>query len=135
MFRLNVLTPEKRLVVDQEVEEVAIPGHKGQIDVLPGHAPLVTVLETGPMKWRLKGAQEMSEVVVSWGYAEVHPDGVEILADVVDQAEDIDTESSQRNLEEAEKKLLSTHLNDEEWNETQRTIARARADIDLVKRH
>lgn len=133
MFRLNVLTPEKRLVVDQEVEEVSVPGYRGEIDILPGHAPLVTSLETGPLKWRLKGSQESHEVVVSWGYCEIHPDGVEILADIVDTAADVDVTKSQQKITDAEKKLLNENLDDVQWAETQREIARARADIELAK--
>lgn len=135
MFRLNVLTPEKRLVVDQEIEEVSVPGYRGEIDVLPGHAPLVTALETGPLKWRLKGSQETETVVVSWGYCEIRPDGVEILADIVDTAADVDVTESQQAIADAEKKLLNESLDDVQWAETQRDLARARADIDLAKNH
>ena len=55
MFKLTIVTPEKRILVGQEVEEVTVPAFKGELNILPGHAPLMTTLETGVMKWKLKG--------------------------------------------------------------------------------
>ncbi len=39
MFTLNVVTPEKKIVTDLEIDEVIVPGYKGELDILPGHAP------------------------------------------------------------------------------------------------
>ncbi|MFN3455051.1 MAG: F0F1 ATP synthase subunit epsilon, partial [Pseudobdellovibrio sp.] len=39
MFKLNLLTPEKKVVVDQEITEAVIPTHSGEVDILPGHVP------------------------------------------------------------------------------------------------
>ena len=54
MFTLNLVTPEKKLVTDLEVEEVIVPGFKGQLDILPGHAPLMTTLGTGVLRYRAR---------------------------------------------------------------------------------
>ena len=90
MFTLNILTPEKKLLTDQEIEEVIVPGFRGQLDVLPGHAPLLTTLNAGALRYRLKGATDYQLVAVSWGYMEVHPGGVVVLAETAETPEEID---------------------------------------------
>ncbi len=87
---LTLVTPEKKLLTDVEVEEVFVPGFRGELNILPGHAPLMTTLSTGVMRYRLKGSTELKSVVVSWGYCEVNPNGVLILAETAERAEEID---------------------------------------------
>jgi len=67
MFKLNLVTPDKKIVTDQELDEVTLPAYAGELNILPGHAPLMTTLTAGALKYKLKG-QESEELAVSWGY-------------------------------------------------------------------
>lgn len=84
---LQIVTPDK-LLVREPVDEVEIPGSKGYFGVLPGHTPLLAALAVGEL-WYRKGA-EKTYVAVAFGFAEVLPDGVTILAQLAERAEDID---------------------------------------------
>lgn len=84
---LEIVTPDHS-VVSEEVDEVQIPGAEGSLGVLPGHTPLLTTLQIGEL-WYRKG-EETSYVAVSFGFAEVLPDRVTILAQIAETAEDID---------------------------------------------
>lgn len=132
MFILNVVTPEKRLVMHQEIDEVTVPGFRGELNILPGHAPLMTTLETGPLRWKVKGQAEQS-AVISWGYCEVGPNGVEILADLAELPEEIDSAATHKALEGAEKRLLNETLDDDSWKAVQREIALHHAELEILK--
>ncbi|MBX3041436.1 MAG: ATP synthase F1 subunit epsilon [Bdellovibrionaceae bacterium] len=132
MFTLNVVTPEKRLVLNQEIDEVTVPGHRGELNILPGHAPLITTLETGPLRWKVKGQAEQS-AVISWGYCEVGPHGVEILADIAELPEEIDVQEAQKALSDAEKRMLNESLDDATWKSIQRDVALRQAELELTK--
>ena len=54
MFKLNLLTPERKAVYDQEITEVTVPAYSGEITILPGHAALITTLGTGVLKYKLR---------------------------------------------------------------------------------
>jgi len=86
-LRLQVVTPQRRLV-DVVVEEVQLPGALGELGVLPGHTPLLTVLGIGELSYRGRGVE--GTMVVAGGFAEVLADQVTVLADLVEQPEEID---------------------------------------------
>lgn len=91
-LKLTLVTPEKKLLAEAEVEEIFVPGYRGELNILPGHAPLMTTLSTGIVKYRLKSTSELKSVIVSWGYCEVNPQGVVVLAETAERPEDIDEE-------------------------------------------
>ena len=84
---LEIVTPE-HAVVSERVDEVQIPGAEGSFGVLPGHTPLLATLQVGEL-WYRKG-QETAYVAVSFGFAEVQPNRVTILAQIAESAEAID---------------------------------------------
>ena len=84
---LEIVTPE-RGIISQRVDEVQVPGAEGAFGVLPGHTPLLATLQVGEL-WYRRG-EETSYVAVSFGFAEVQPDRVSILAQIAEEAEDID---------------------------------------------
>ncbi len=133
MLKLTLVTPEKKILTDQDVEEITVPAHRGELNILDGHAPLVTTLSTGLMSWRNKGEAAVQKVVVSWGYCEISPNGVSVLADIIDQRADIKEPDVRARLLAGEQRLAgSEHLTDDEFAEAQRQVARARADLDLI---
>lgn len=132
MFKLTIVTPEKRILIGQEVEEVTVPAFKGELNILPGHAPLITTLETGVMKWKMKGKERQEIAVISWGYCQVSPEGVNILANIADLPEEIDIEETKTELAEVEKRAMNEFIGDAEWAEFQRDWTRARAKLDVA---
>ncbi len=84
---LQIVTPDRLLVRDQ-VDEVEIPGSEGYFGVLPGHTPFLASLAIGEL-WYRKG-QEKTFLAIAFGFAEVLPDRVTILAQLAERAEDID---------------------------------------------
>lgn len=99
---LHILYPD-RLLVHETVDEVQIPGSQGYFGVLPGHTPLLASLTAGEL-WYRKG-QEKTFVAILFGFAEVLPDRVTILAKLAERAEDIDVERAEAARRRAEERL------------------------------
>src|SRR5437870_4380980 len=99
---LEVVTPE-HLLLSQEVDEVIAPGVEGEFGVLPGHAHFLTTLKVGELRYRTGDTTHFMAVL--WGYAEVTPAKVTVLAEVAEKAEDIDVERAQGAVEAAERRL------------------------------
>ena len=78
------------MFVDLVVEEVFVPGYRGELNILPGHTPLVTVLDTGVLKFKNSSTNETVVAAISWGYCEVRNDNVNILAETAELPRDID---------------------------------------------
>ena len=95
MFKLNVLTPERKAVFDIDVTEVSVPAYSGEMTFLPGHAPFITTLGTGILKYKVKGQEKAFKAVLSWGYCEVVPQGVNVLAEFIQTPEEVVVENSQ----------------------------------------
>lgn len=133
MFKLTFLTPERKLVVDQELEMVIVPGELGEIQILKGHAPLITTLSTGILKWKLKSEDQVKSAVISWGYCEVFPAGVRLLVNLADFANEINVEENEKIIKESEARLATEFMDDLNWESVQRELARARAGLQLLQ--
>jgi F-type H+-transporting ATPase subunit epsilon len=103
-FQLEIVTPEK-LVVNEPVEEAQIPGLGGYLGILPGHAPLITELAVGVITYRAQGVTK--SLSVAWGFAEVLPDKVTMLAETAERPDEIDVGRAQKAKERAEQLLKS----------------------------
>ncbi len=103
-FQLEIVTPEKK-VVDTAATEAQIPGKNGYLGILPGHAPLITELAVGEVTFRA-GAEEQ-RLAVAWGFAEVLPDKVTILAESAERPSEIDAARAREAKERAEQRLAS----------------------------
>jgi F-type H+-transporting ATPase subunit epsilon len=103
-FQLEIVTPEK-LVVKDSAEEMQIPGKSGYLGILPGHAPLISELAVGQISYR--NGSETHYLCVAWGFAEVLPDKVTILAETAERGEDVDCARAQKARERAERRLTS----------------------------
>lgn len=97
-FLLEIVTPE-RLVFSEEVEELMAPGTEGYFGVLPGHTPFIATLKIGEL-WYRQGKKERW-VAVTWGYAEVLPEKVTILAEAAEMAHEIDLQRAKEKYREA----------------------------------
>lgn len=103
-IELQILTPDK-LLVKEQVDEVEIPGTEGYFGVLPGHTPLLASLAVGEM-WYRKG-QEKTFLSVAYGFCEVLPERVTILARLAERAEDIDVARAEEAKKRAEQRLAN----------------------------
>jgi len=103
-FQLEIVTPEK-MVVRDVAEEMQIPGKKGYLGILPGHAPLITELAVGEITYRADGYTH--HLSVAWGFAEVLPDKVTVLAETAERAEEIDVRRAREAKQRAEERLKS----------------------------
>jgi F-type H+-transporting ATPase subunit epsilon len=99
---LEVVTPE-HLLLSRQVEEVIAPGVEGEFGVLPGHTHFLTILKIGELRYRV--GEQMHYMSVLWGFAEVTPTKVTILAEIAEKAEDIEVPRAQAAVEEAERLL------------------------------
>ncbi|KUK12097.1 MAG: ATP synthase epsilon chain [Moorella sp. 60_41] len=99
---MEVVTPE-RVLLRTEATSLIAPGLEGYLGILPGHAPLVTLLGPGVVTYR-EGGQE-KKLAVSGGLLEVAGDRVIILADAAERSEEIDVERARRAKERAERRL------------------------------
>ena len=99
---LEIVTPD-RSVVTEQVDELQLPGSEGYFGVLPGHTPLLAALQVGEMWYRI--GQEKYFLVIAFGFAEVLPDRVTVLAHVAERAQDIDQERAERAMKRAEDRL------------------------------
>ena len=101
-IELEIVTPDK-LLVREQVDEVEIPGVEGYFGVLPGHTPLLASLAVGEM-WYRKG-QEKTYLSLAFGFAEVLPDRVTILAQIAERAENINPNRAEEAKKRAEVRL------------------------------
>ncbi|MGE5812971.1 MAG: F0F1 ATP synthase subunit epsilon [Acidobacteriota bacterium] len=101
-LELHIVTPE-HAIVHEQVDEVEIPAAGGYIGVLPGHTPLLATLNVGVL-WYRKGAEKVY-LALAFGFAEVMPDRVTILAQIAERAEDIDVTRAQSAKSRAEQRL------------------------------
>ena len=111
-LRLTVVTRERK-IVDLDVDEVLLPAADGEIGVLPGHTPLLTTLRIGVMSYRSGNAVE--KLVLSWGFAEVLPDRVIVLAERGVLPSEVDYAALEAERAAAEKELAYLSSQDPEF--------------------
>ena len=127
---LDIVTPYGHVFTD-EVDEIVATGSEGEFGVLPDHVPFLTTMNIGMLTYK-KGS-ETGHFFVNWGYAEVGPDKVTILADSAEKSEDIDVERAKTHLERSEELLKQK----EEIDEARATAAveRALMRVQVAEKH
>lgn len=126
-FELEIVTPERR-VVSEPAQELEMPGRSGYLGILPGHAPLLTELAVGEITYR--NAQGTHRLAVAWGFAEVLPYRVTILAETAEKSGDIDVARAQRAKEKAQG-ALKAPASDADRAQAQVALDRAQARIEV----
>jgi F-type H+-transporting ATPase subunit epsilon len=122
-LQLLVVTPERR-VLEAEADEVELPGAQGYLGILPGHAPLITLLGTGVLTFRRAGTS--AAYAVSAGFAEVSGDRVSVLADSAEGAGEIDAASAERERARAEEEMKTAGVHTLDAIRTRLELAQAR---------
>ncbi|HLW51509.1 MAG TPA: F0F1 ATP synthase subunit epsilon [Candidatus Angelobacter sp.] len=126
-IQLEIVTPE-RLVVQEAVDDITMPGKGGYLGILPGHAPLITEIAVGEITYHAAG--QTRRLAVAWGFAEVLPEKVTILAETAEKAEAIDVARAQAAREKAESKLKQA--GSEGNPEAQAALDRANARLEVA---
>ena len=101
---LEIVTPERPLV-HAVVDEVTLPGVEGELGILPGHTPLLTVLRVGVLHYRQ--GDERHYVAIAHGFAEALAERVTVLAQMAERAEEIDVAKAKAAQERAEQRLAA----------------------------
>jgi F-type H+-transporting ATPase subunit epsilon len=130
-FQLEIVTPE-RLVVKDSAEEMQIPGKNGYLGILAGHAPLITELTVGEISYVAQGYTE--RLAVAWGFAEVLPNRVTILAETAERAEEIDVPRAEEQRKRAEERLKSGDPNID-YDRAMIALRRAEVRIEVAQKH
>ena len=129
-INLQIVTPD-RLLVNEQVDEVQIPGSEGYFGVLPGHTPLLASLAVGEM-WYRKG-QEKTYLSLAFGFCEVLPDRVTILATLAERAEEIDPARAEEAKKRAEERLAAA-ARDVDYDRARLALQKSLARLQVVSR-
>lgn len=119
---LTILTPERAVLSDKEVDFVAIPAYDGEMGILPGHASYVAQLKEGPLNYR-DGAKKEVFAVLN-GFAEIHKDKVLVLAEGAELAREISEESARQEYQRA-RAALAMRGKDMDLDSAQASLRRA----------
>lgn len=120
------LVTRERKVLEQDVDEVVLPAVRGAIGILPGHTPLLAMLKVGEMSYRVGDKHYM--MVLTWGYAEILPDRVIVIAEGAMKADEIGAAQFEKMKLDAEQELNSLASHDEEF-----ALAEAKLDQSIAK--
>ena len=129
---LEIVAPSRQVVRSERVNEVVAPGSEGEFGVLPGHAAFLTTLKSGVLSYR--EGNDWHYLAVDWGYAEVGPNRVIILAEGADRASEIDIEEAKVAKERAEK-ALQEQLEEQDYEKARVELLRALTRIQVAERH
>jgi F-type H+-transporting ATPase subunit epsilon len=132
-LELIVVTPERQLL-RETVVEVTIPGLDGELGILPGHAPLITELGIGELRYRTSTSSQPVLLAVLRGFAEVLPDRVTLLAETAERAEEIDLARAEAAKARAEQRLASNDTNID-WDRATVALQRAVIRIQVARKY
>ncbi len=130
-IKLDIVTAE-RLVLSEEVDYVSAPGIDGVLGILPRHAPLVTALNFGELRYKKDGAE--FAFAIGGGFMEVRPDKVTVLADTAEHADEIDEMRAEQARERARQLLLEKPRADVEFARIEQSMRRAELRLRVAKR-
>ena len=119
-LQLEVVTPERR-VLSEPVNSVTVPGRNGEMQILPGHAALISELKTGVLTYSQDGTTQ--QLHVSGGFVEVSDDRVSVLAEIAERPEEIDAARARLAREHTEKQLSA-------WSGTEEDFEKARVKLE-----
>jgi len=131
-IQLTVVSRERR-IVDTSVDEVILPAADGEIGVLPGHTPLLATLKIGVLRYRTGTKTE--RLVISWGFAEVLPDRVIVLAEKGVLPGEIDAATAEEDRRRAEREIMDLSSHDPEFALVEARLEESVAMISVHREH
>ena len=111
-LHLELVTPH-RVLLEEQVDSVTLPGTEGELGILPQHVPLLTTLDTGILSYSFNGKK--NTVAVHWGYAQVEGDRVRVLAELAEISSEIDLPRA-KEAERKAKENLSSIIHSDDWS-------------------
>lgn len=130
-IHLDIVTPEKHLY-SGAVEEVTVPSNVGYLGILPGHAPLLGELDIGEISYKIGDRREY--LFCSWGFVEILPERVIVLAQTGEKASEIDINRAEQAKTRAEKLLASKDPNTD-FVRAQLSLLRAISRLNAARRY
>ena len=130
-IHLEIATPERQVVRDAVIA-VSVPGKEGYLGILPGHAPLLSLLKIGELSYTQGNATHY--IAVNWGFVEVLPDRVIILAESAERAEEIDIERARKAKQRAEERLGKVTDSEVDMDRARGALERAMARLEVAER-
>ena len=130
-LKLEIVTPEGK-IFEGEADSVLLPGAEGNMEVLPQHETLVTMLDAGAMQVKRQGKVET--LAIGEGFAEITGTTISVLTDGAVNEKDIDEKVAEAAVKRAEDLLKSNTLQGEELEATQASLARSLAQIQVKRR-
>jgi F-type H+-transporting ATPase subunit epsilon len=102
-LKLRIITPERIVFDEENIDSVTLPGVLGEMTILPQHAPIMTELRPGPVLFRRAG--EEVDLALSGGFMEVRDDTVIVLADTAERSDEIDLARAEEARQKAQEEL------------------------------
>jgi len=128
------IVSQDRIVYQNDVDMVVLPGSAGQMGILPHHSPLLTVLNFGIITVKVNGLEE--NFTVAGGIAEVQPDQVTVLADAAENVKEIDEERALKAQQRAEERLKETIDEDtDRYLKTMTALKKSNLRLQAVKKY
>jgi len=129
---LLILTPAKTLI-EENVDEVTLPGKLGEMGILPGHTHLISELDIGVVVYKEANYDKLRAAFISGGIVEIKDDVVKILTPYGEKGEEIDIEQAERELKKAEEEIEKGSLDQKKLLEIEVALKRALAKLQASK--
>ena len=128
---LEIVTPERSLV-NEQVDEVQLPGSEGYFGVLPGHTPLLAMLQVGELWYRI-GA-EKHYLSIAFGFVEVLPERVTVLAQLAERPQEIDVSRAEAARKRAEERLARGPQTDVDFERARIALSKSQTRLQVAAR-
>lgn len=128
---LEIVTPDRSLVTEQ-VDEVQLPGAEGYFGVLPGHTPLLASLHVGELWYRI--GQEKQYLSIAFGFVEVQPDRVTVLAQIAERASEIDVARAEAAKRRAEERVAQPRQSDVDFERARISMMKSLVRLQVAQR-
>jgi|ERR1700730_902967 len=132
-IELIVVTPERQ-IIREKVVEVVVPGLDGELGILPGHAPLISELGIGELRYRTSASANAVALAIISGFAEVLPERVTVLAETAERAEEIDLARAEAALARAQERVATRDPNID-WDRASIALQRAIIRIQVARKY
>ena len=124
MLTLDIATPDRRVIGPVKVVSITLPGALGEMTILPGHARMVSVLDTGVVKFKTE-AGKVESAAISNGFVDVNQEHVTVLAQTLEMSHEIDLERAKRAQAKAQDRLVEKNLSPETFSKYQLKLQRS----------
>jgi F-type H+-transporting ATPase subunit epsilon len=134
-IKLKIVTPEK-LILEEEVYSVTLPGAAGEVTILPDHVPYVGMIKAGELYFRRTPDAEPEPFATAGGFVEFHENTLSVLADTAERPEEIDIKAAEEAHKRAEEVMKSrVSMDDEEYARVAAALEREFARLKVARKH